>query len=53
MRRKIVAGNWKMNNNLKETKNLVKGIKKAIKRFPLKNTRVIVAPSFICLNNIR
>ena len=50
MRRKIVAGNWKMNNNLKETKNLVKGIKKAIKRFPLKNTRVIVAPSFICLN---
>ncbi|WP_347175184.1 triose-phosphate isomerase [Polaribacter uvawellassae] len=51
MRSKIVAGNWKMNNDVEETKNLVKGIRKAIKRFPLKNTRVIVAPTFVNLTS--
>ena len=50
MRSKIVAGNWKMNNDSKQTKSLVKAIKKAIKKLPLEDTRVIVAPSFICLN---
>jgi len=49
MRSKIVAGNWKMNNDCNETKNLVKGIRKAIKRLPLKNTRVLVAPTFVNL----
>ncbi|WKD86054.1 Bifunctional PGK/TIM [Polaribacter huanghezhanensis] len=51
MRSKIVAGNWKMNNDAKETKNLVKGIRKAIKRFPLANTRVLVAPAFVNLRS--
>lgn len=49
MRSKIVAGNWKMNNDCTETKNLVKGIRKAIKRLPLKNIRVLVAPTFVNL----
>ena len=49
MRSKIVAGNWKMNNDNKETKNLVKGIRKSIKRLSLDNTRVIVAPTFVNL----
>ena len=49
MRSKIVAGNWKMNNNCKETKSLVKGIRKSIKRLPLDNTRVIIAPTFVNL----
>jgi triosephosphate isomerase len=39
-----------MNNDCKQTKSLVKGIKKAIKTLPLENTRVIVAPTFVNLN---
>lgn len=50
MRSKIVAGNWKMNKNYKETKVLVKEIKKSIKRLPLDNTRVIIAPTFVNLS---
>jgi len=49
MRKKIVAGNWKMNNNKDETKQLIKGIRKSVKKLSLNNTRVIVAPSFINL----
>ena len=49
MRSKIVAGNWKMNNDNKGTKTLVKGIRKAIKRLPLEDTRVIIAPTFVNL----
>ena len=51
MRQKIVAGNWKMNNDKKESKALIKGIKKVIKKLPLKNTRVIVAPTFVNLSS--
>lgn len=50
MRKKIVAGNWKMNNNLDETKKLIKGIKKGIKKKVDDNTRVIIAPSFVNLS---
>ena len=32
MRTKVVAGNWKMNNDKKESKQLIKGLKKAIKK---------------------
>ncbi len=52
MRAKIVAGNWKMNNDLDESKSLVKKIAKSIKKQPLKNTRVIVAPSFVNLQRV-
>jgi triosephosphate isomerase len=50
MRTKIVAGNWKMNNDKSESKKLIKDLKKAIKGEKLKNTRVIVAPSFVNLS---
>ncbi|WP_275316422.1 triose-phosphate isomerase [Tenacibaculum bernardetii] len=50
MRKKIVAGNWKMNNNLDETKTLIKQIKKGIKKQIGDDTRVIIAPSFVNLN---
>ncbi len=49
MRKNIVAGNWKMNNDLKATKKLVKQIRKSIKKSELENTRVIVAPTFVNL----
>jgi len=49
MRKQIVAGNWKMNNDVKETKKLIKGIKKGIKKLKLKGTRVLVSPTFVNL----
>ena len=49
MRKNIVAGNWKMNNDLKATSKLVKQIRKSIKKTDLKNTRVIIAPTFVNL----
>lgn len=49
MRKKIVAGNWKMNNNLNETKKLIKELKNELKGFKFDNTRVIIAPSFVNL----
>lgn len=49
MRRKIVAGNWKMNKDNKQTKKLVKEIRKSIKRLALEETRVLVAPTFVNL----
>lgn len=52
MRKNIVAGNWKMNNNLSESKKLVKGIKKAIKKKNLEHARVIVSPTFVNLGAI-
>ena len=51
MRTKIVAGNWKMNNDKKESRKLIKDLKKAIKKQKLKNTRVIVAPTFVNLSS--
>jgi triosephosphate isomerase len=44
MREKIVAGNWKMNNDLAQTEELLKGIKKQWEKNP--EVRVIVAPAF-------
>lgn len=44
MRDKIVAGNWKMNNDLSQTEELLKGIKKHWEGDP--EVRVIVAPAF-------
>lgn len=52
MREKIVAGNWKMNNDLDASKSLVKKIAKSIKKKSLKNTRVIVAPTFVSLQKV-
>ena len=52
MRAKIVAGNWKMNNDLDESKSLVKKISKSIKKQQLNNTRVIVSPAFVNLQKV-
>jgi len=49
MRSKIVAGNWKMNNDKSETKNLIKELKESLKGLKLKNTRVIIAPTAVFL----
>ncbi len=51
MRKNIVAGNWKMNNNAQETKELLKELKASVKELPLKNTRVLVAPSYTNLTS--
>ncbi|CAL2092588.1 triose-phosphate isomerase [Tenacibaculum sp. 190524A05c] len=49
MRKKIVAGNWKMNNNLSETNELIVGLKNEMNSITLENTRVVIAPSFVNL----
>lgn len=51
MRQKIVAGNWKMNKNLDEAKELIEGIKKEVKTGLEEGTRVIIAPSFVNLQS--
>ena len=40
-----------MNNDKKESKQLIKDLKKSIKKEKLKNTRVIVAPTFVNLSS--
>ena len=52
MRKHIVAGNWKMNNEEAESKLLVKQIRKSIKRVPLKGARVLIAPTFVNLKTV-
>ena len=51
MRKKIVAGNWKMNNDKNETKNLISGLQDSIKGLALENTRVIISPSYVNLES--
>ncbi len=50
MRKKIVAGNWKMNNDLDASIELVHDIILNIENLALDNTRVIVAPTFVNLH---
>lgn len=50
MRQKIVAGNWKMNKNIPETKQLINDL---IENLPQTNARVIIAPSFISLTTAK
>jgi len=47
-RKKIVAGNWKMNNALNETNSLIKDL---LKESNNTNCQVIIAPSFISLQS--
>lgn len=49
MRKNIVAGNWKMNNDLAETQELLSHLKLQMVKEP--NAEVYVAPSFISLYN--
>ena len=48
MRRKVIAGNWKMNNDIKETQNLLSKITSGISMDNL-NCDVIVCPPFTSL----
>lgn len=48
MRKQIVAGNWKMNNDLAETEMFLVELKKQV--FP-ENVEVMIAPSFTNLNH--
>ena len=49
MRKKIIAGNWKMNNDKYETKELVSSIKKSLEFRD--DLRVIIAPSYTNLES--
>ena len=46
MRKKIVAGNWKMNYGLDETQNLISGLKKIPKT---SSVEIVIAPPFTSL----
>lgn len=46
MRRKIIAGNWKMNGTLAETESLLQGL---LKSEPRDGVEVVVCPPFISL----
>ncbi len=52
MRSKIVAGNWKMNKNVNDSKALAEGLVNELKDVTLENTRVIVAPTFVNLTTV-
>jgi len=48
MRKHIVAGNWKMNNDLSETELLISNLKKQTKN---SNAEVMIAPAYVNLYN--
>ena len=48
MRKKIVAGNWKMNNDLVQTEHLISTL---LKNMPQTNAEVMIAPAFTNLYN--
>ncbi|MCH8326590.1 MAG: triose-phosphate isomerase [Bacteroidetes bacterium] len=52
MRTKIVAGNWKMNNNFDESIDLANKIERRLKNLGKHNTRVFVAPAFVNLKGV-
>ena len=47
-RTKVIAGNWKLNKDVHQTEELLKGLKSAL-TFDLKGVRVIVCPPFTSL----
>jgi triosephosphate isomerase (TIM) len=49
MRRKVIAGNWKMNNDLKETQNLISKLSSMLSKGE-ENCDVIVCPPFTSLS---
>jgi triosephosphate isomerase len=52
MRKNIVAGNWKMNNDLAASKKLANQVAKLVKKNKVKGTKVIIAPTFVNLERI-
>lgn len=53
MRQKIVAGNWKMNKTLQEGIELAKEIDKLVATLPKNDVKVILAPSFVSVTEVR
>ena len=49
MRRKIIAGNWKMNNDLKETQNLITKLTSGLSGESI-NCEIIICPPFTSLS---
>jgi triosephosphate isomerase len=47
-RKKVIAGNWKLNKDIHQTEELLTGLKSALS-FDLKGVRVIVCPAFTSL----
>lgn len=52
MRKQIVAGNWKMNKNVQESKKLASEIVESVKDLTLENTRVIITPTFVNISEV-
>ncbi len=52
MRKKIVAGNWKMNMNLEEGLSFAKSVEQYFKDKPSKNAEVILCTPYIHLNGV-
>ena len=50
MRKKIIAGNWKMNKTVKEAVLLVKDLKKLVK--DVKDKEIVVCPPFTSLQSV-
>lgn len=50
IRRKLIAGNWKMNNTNKEALELVNRLKDLVK--DVKDRDIMIAPTFTCLSDI-
>jgi triosephosphate isomerase (TIM) len=48
MRTKTIAGNWKMNNDVPQTEELISALKKALS-FDLKGVKAIICPPFTSL----
>jgi triosephosphate isomerase (TIM) len=49
MRKKIVAGNWKMNKSFFEAEELIAEIADALEKIELNNIEVVVCPPFVYL----
>ncbi|WP_295161793.1 triose-phosphate isomerase [uncultured Brachyspira sp.] len=49
-RKKLIAGNWKMNNSNKEALDLVNQLKDLVK--DVKDRDIMIAPTFTCLSDV-
>jgi len=52
MRKKIIAGNWKMNMDLNESINLISGLKSELNKKDV-NCKVIICPPYISLDTAK
>jgi triosephosphate isomerase len=50
MRKKLIAGNWKMNKNYKDSQVLANQIKSGLTEFDFENADVVVCPPFTSLS---